>query len=100
MEIVAIISGAREDSGDLGLTLMSRSYFITYLYINQDWIVINTKTGKHSHFRSEYGCYLIKKFIRKNIFPENPYLQESYRRLTESKKEYKQRYININRGIR
>ena len=62
--------------------------------VRRGWIVINTRTGKHSHFRSEYGCYLIKKFIKKNIFPDNPYLQESYRRLTEEKKDYKDRYIN------
>lgn len=50
--------------------------------VRRGWIVINTKTGKHSHFRSEYGCYLIKKFISKEIIPDNSYLRESYYRLT------------------
>lgn len=44
--------------------------------------------------RSKYGCYCIIKFIREKIYPDNTYLQESYRRLTEEK-EYKQKYINI-----
>ena len=30
----------------------------------------------------------------KEIVPDNIYLKESYRRLTEEKKEYKQRYCN------
>ena len=78
------------------------AYCVNYLLIKKvrkGWIVINTKTGSHSHFKSKYGCYLIKMFIRKNIYPNNPYLQESYRRLTEEKKEYKPRYININKGM-
>ena len=62
--------------------------------VSKGWIVVNCRTGTHSHFRSEYGCYLIMKFLREGIYPDNSYLQESYRRLTESKKDYKQRYIN------
>ncbi|GFN35362.1 hypothetical protein TXYLGN1_11490 [Tepidimicrobium xylanilyticum] len=48
--------------------------------VRRGWIVINTKTEKHSHFRSEYGCYLIKKFISKEIIPDNSYLRESHRK--------------------
>lgn len=62
--------------------------------IRRGYIVVNTNTGNHSHFRSEYGCYCIKKFIREGIIPDNTYLKESYRRLTEEKK-HKDRYINI-----
>lgn len=68
--------------------------------IRRGYIVINTKTGNHSHFRSKYGCYCIKKFIREGIVPYNNYLKESYRRLTEDKKTYKDKYINIGgRGV-
>ena len=63
--------------------------------IRRGWLVVNKSTGNHSHFKSEYGCYCIKKFIRLEIIPDNPYLKESYRRLTMSKKEYKDRYINV-----
>ena len=62
------------------------------------WIVINCRTGNHSHFKSEYGCYLIIKFLLNGIYPNNPYLQESYERL-EDTKEKKQRYVNINKGV-
>ena len=65
--------------------------------IRKGWIVVNKKTGAHSHFRSEYGCYLIIKFLLSNTFPDNPYLQESYRRL-EDGKEKRQRYNNKPRG--
>ena len=63
--------------------------------IRRGYIVVNTKTGNHTHMKSEYGCFLIKKFIRKGIYPDNPYLQESYDRLTAEKPKYKDRYINI-----
>ena len=62
--------------------------------IRRGYIVVNTNTSNHAHFKSEYGCFLIKKFIRKEIYPDNPYLQESHRRLTEEKKSYKERYNN------
>lgn len=69
--------------------------------IRKGWIVVNKRTGNHAHFRSEYGCYCILIFIREKIIPDNPYLKESYRRLTEPKKEYKDRYINIPiKGVR
>lgn len=63
--------------------------------IRRGYIVVNTRTGHHAHFRSKYGCYCIKKFIREEIYPDNKYLQESYRRLTKEKEKYKDRYINI-----
>ena len=66
--------------------------------IRRGYIVVNIKTGKHSHFKSKYGCYLIKKFISKGIYPDNPYLQDSYRRLTEYKSDHKDRYNN--KGVR
>ena len=54
--------------------------------IRRGYIVVNTKTGIHAHFKSKYGCYCIKVFIREVIVPDNPYLQESYRRLTAQEK--------------
>ena len=68
-----------------------------YKKIYKGWIVVNCKTGNHSHLRSEYGCWLIIKFLLSNTFPDNPYLQESYRRL-EDGKEKRQRYNNKPRG--
>lgn len=79
----------------------SDAYCVTHLItkkIRRGYIVVNTKTGNHAHFRSEYGCYLICKFISKGIYPTNNYLQESYRRLTQEKK-YKQYYVNIQKGL-
>ena len=63
--------------------------------VRRGYIVVNTKTGNHTHMKSKYGCYCIKMFIREEIYPENPYMQESYRRLTMTKKEFKDRYVNI-----
>lgn len=67
--------------------------------IRRGYIVVNTKTGYHAHFRSQYGCYCIIKFIREGIEPDNEYLKESKRRLTQTKKQYKPRYYNVNKGI-
>lgn len=64
--------------------------------IRRGYIVINTKTGMHSHFRSQYGCYCIIKFIRDGIIPTNEYLKKSYRRLTVENTKYRDRYINCN----
>lgn len=58
-----------------------------YKRVRCGWIVVNCKTGEHGHFRSEYGCYLIIKFLLNGIYPKNPYLQESYRRLEDKKME-------------
>lgn len=52
------------------------------LEIRKGYIVINLKTNGHSHFRSLKGCYIIIKLLLKEEFPNNPYLQESYRRLS------------------
>ena len=62
--------------------------------IRRGWIVVNKKTGAHSHFKSEYGCYLIIKFLREGIYPDNTYLQVSYDRL-ENTKEKKSQYKNV-----
>lgn len=60
------------------------------VYINLEepkkgWIVINTKTNNHAHFRSEKGCRTIIALLRKGIEPNNTYLKESYERLTDRK---------------
>ena len=69
-----------------------------------DWIVANDSTGGHAHFWTKRGCNSIITFINKDIEPTDPYFQEAKRRLTEpskeEKKEYRERYINIQRGIR
>ena len=68
-----------------------------YKKVRKGWIVVNCKTGNHSHLRSEYGCSLIISFLLNKEFPENEYLQESYRRL-EDGKEKRQKYVNKPRG--
>lgn len=70
-----------------------------YKKIKRGWLVVNCRSGNHAHFKSEYGCYLIIKFLLEGIYPDNPYLQVSWDRLQDSK-EKKQRYININKGVR
>lgn len=70
-----------------------------YKKIRRGWLVVNCKTGSHSHFKSEYGCYLIIKFLLNGIYPNNVYLQESWERLKDNT-ERKQRYINVNKGKR
>lgn len=67
--------------------------------IRKGYLVINTKTGIHTHVKSEYGCYCLLLFIEKGIEPDNPYLKESKRRLMMEKPDYKDKYINIQKGI-
>ncbi|WP_425540018.1 hypothetical protein [Microaceticoccus formicicus] len=64
-----------------------------YKKVRRGWIVINCKTGCHAHFKSEYGCYLIIKFILAGVYPDNSYLQESFERLKDSKQR-KPGYVN------
>ena len=66
--------------------------------IRRGYLVVNTKTGYHTHMRSKYGCYCVIKFIREGIDPDNSYLKESVRRLKQERKE-KQYYINIQKGV-
>ena len=68
--------------------------------IRRGWIVVNCKTGNHAHFRSEYGAHCILIFIKEQIIPSNTYLKESYKRLTAPKKEYREQYINVQKGVR
>lgn len=66
-----------------------------YKKIRKGWLVVNCKSGNHAHFRSEYGCYLIIKFLLNGIYPDNKYLAESYERLEDEKaKRKKEKYIN------
>ena len=70
-----------------------------YKRIRNGWLVVNCKTGNHSHFRSEYGCYLAIKFLLNDIEPDNEYLKESCRRLSDRRPhEKKQKYHN--KGVR
>jgi len=66
--------------------------------IRKGYLVVNTRTGIHTHVRSEYGCYCLLLFIEKDIEPENSYLKESKRRLMMEKPDYKDRYYNVNKG--
>ena len=61
--------------------------------IRRGWIVVNKISGAHSHFKSEYGCYLIIKLLKAGIYPDNSYLQVSYDRL-KTPKEKKDSYYN------
>ena len=45
--------------------------------IRRGYIVINTSTGKHAHFRSLFGCKCIIHYLTNNIEITNPYLQVS-----------------------
>lgn len=65
-----------------------------YKRVSRGWVAINCKTGGHSHFRSEFGCKVIIKFLLEGTFPDNPYLQESYKRLADHTTRKKQKYIN------
>ena len=69
-----------------------------------DWIVANDSTGGHAHFWTKRGCNSIITFINKDIEPTDPYFIEAKRRLTEpskeEKKEYKDRYHNVQRGVK
>lgn len=69
-----------------------------YKKIRRGWLVVNCRTGNHAHFRSEYGCYLIIKFLLEDIYPDNTYLQESYLRLQDNKTKRKERHYNQNYG--
>jgi len=58
-------------------------------------LLINTKTGIHTHLKNTYGCSCVKIFIQHNITPDDEYLRESIRRLTLSRREAREQYINI-----
>ena len=61
--------------------------------IRKGYIVINTSTGKHAHFRSLFGCKCIIYYLNNNIEITNPYLQVSAERLKD-KETRKHRYVN------
>lgn len=61
--------------------------------VRKGWIVINCRTGAHTHVRSEYGAACLLLFLRENVKVTNEYLQESMRRLSDGA-EPKQKYIN------
>ena len=59
----------------------------------------------HAHVSTMNGCRLLIRFIHTNRLPASKYLQGSARRLlTEDEysqlKAKKQRYVNVNRGVR
>lgn len=67
--------------------------------IRRGYLLINTKTGIHTHLSSEYGCYCLILFIREGIEPDNEYLRESKKRLMIENKD-RQRYYNLSKGVR
>jgi len=60
------------------------------------YVVINTKTGNHTHVRSSYGAGCLMVFVREGIDPDSDYLRESMRRIQDpqpiEKKHNRQRY--------
>lgn len=75
----------------------------TYKTVQDGWIVVNRKTDAHAHFANEQGCIDIIHLLLKKEFPENEYLQESYRRLEDKKekkirKKHRTAYINRQKG--
>ena len=68
-----------------------------------DWIVANDSTGGHAHFWTKKGCNAIITLLRKDIEPYDPHFIEAKRRLLEptieEKKDYKQRYYNVQKGV-
>ena len=61
--------------------------------IRKGYIVVNTSTGKHAHFRSLFGCKCIIYYLTNNIEITNPYLQVSAERL-KNKEKKKDKYVN------
>jgi len=79
---------------------------------SKDYIVINTKGEHrhHSHVKKESTARLLIKLVTRKTMPRSDYLVEAARRITlDDKYRYelelkqnkdKQRYINVNTGIR
>ena len=66
---------------------------------------VDGEYSMHAHVSTMNGCQLLIRFIRQNRLPTSKYLQGSCRRLlTEEEysrlKPKKQRYVNVNRGVR
>lgn len=64
--------------------------------IRYGYLVVNTRTGCHSHVTTSYGAGCILLFLREGITPDSDYLRESVKRL-QDKPDRKQRYVNIRR---
>lgn len=82
-------------------------------YDRGEYIVVNIK-GKyenHAHLDSEGVCELLVKLVCKQIVPNKPYLRNSAKRITRSKRyiqkidnkinkdKNRQKYVNINKGV-
>lgn len=61
--------------------------------IRKGYIVINTSTGRHAHFRSLFGCKCIIYYLNNNIEITDSYLQVSAERLKDKEKN-KDKYVN------
>jgi hypothetical protein len=57
--------------------------------VKDGWIVYNpAKPKAHTHFKNKESCYFLIKLIKQGVMPNNPYLQESAKRLL-TKKEFR-----------
>lgn len=62
--------------------------------IRRGWLLVNIKTGIHTHLRSEWGCACVKTFVKYGVTPDDDYLRESVRRMEMGKEQKRQRYRN------
>ena len=74
---------------------------------NRGYIVrrLGGEYSQHAHVNTINGCRMLINFIHSGLLPTSKYLQTSCRRLlTEGEytrlKQKKQRYINVNKGVR
>ena len=74
--------------------------------VKDGYIVYKKGTEKHTHFKNKHGARKFLYLMNNRLMPESPYFVESARRvLTEDefknlKVRRKQKYCNVNRGVR
>jgi hypothetical protein len=66
---------------------------------------IDGEYSEHAHLKSMQGCLNLIKLIRNNKLPRSKYLRGSCQRLLSEEeyrqlKESKQKYVNVNKGVR
>ena len=77
--------------------------------VKNGYILYNSSGGyeRHSHFKNKKAACRCKALINNGVLPNQPYFIESARRLLSPKeferlrfKNKKEKYININKGVR
>lgn len=77
--------------------------------VRNGWIIFNDSGGydKHSHFSNKKSAECCLALLKKGIMPEQPYFKESAKRLLSCKeynnlslKRNKDKYINVNNGVK